>query len=122
MDKTELTEELGTLGKQIDTMVKIVGDFYEKIEAIEYGPYVDEYVKKFAASEKMPKKQRRDLAIAHIRKNFPKFCQHMKDMELTLEGIQEIIADKAAKLEEIEENIGELENLKEEVEQQMNDI
>jgi chromosome segregation ATPase len=122
MDKTELKEELGALGKQIDSLMTIVGDFYEKLENIEFGPDVDTYVKKFAASEKMPKKQRKELALAHIKKNFPKFCQHMKDMELTLEGLQEIISDKATKLEEVQDSICELENLKEEIEQNMNDI
>ena len=122
MDKIELKEELGTLGKQIDVLVKYIGEFYEKLESIEFAPDVDIYVKKFAASEKMPKKQRKELAIAHIKKNFPKFCQHMTDMELTLEGLEEMISEKASKLEDLQCSIEELDSLKDDVEQQMNEI
>ena len=78
--------------------------------------WLDEDAKKLIAPEqKLTKKQRKELAIKYAKALFPKQVQALYELDLAIEGLQNILDERFDELGGMEEKLEEINRLKEEI-------
>jgi len=116
--KDELKKTMDFFDSQQIKMTSLI----EVLEEIDTKPYLDRYVKIITHGLKTSKKDKDRLALLYLENNHPSFCKKMKEIDLFLYGYGLLVKEKLKKVEEIEIELSEFQDKKDELGQQIEDL
>lgn len=107
----QLEENLEKITREINNMQDLTNEIWDMdlLEQVKKG------------QPKLPKKEREKIVLAHFKERYPKIVQLFSEIDEFIEAINIGLADQEDKLEDTMEKIGDIEDLKEQVKDALND-
>lgn len=108
------------LEKKIEEIIDFTNNLYEKLD--EMGSGLDGVYSELVSDlpsegKKLTKRQRKDMVLKLVQEKCPNIVKMFEEFDLFIEGFSELVDERKSKLEDIEMELNEIEDLAEELEE-----